>query len=266
MAGYGPTYPASQLDWFGKVFRDRYKPVRIRRQQDIYYPPDPTDEQALALFATLEQTFPSNTLGTDKWYILTPSFAPLLYTSLLTRPEYSSPEQRQALMRRIRETLMKLVPIVGVCKPLDAIFEIAAVTAPQDRDYSFSREGWQCDDANRQRGMAWLSRLYQHNLDTIDDVLASQKDFEWLSKNITYGLYLSDHSILNDVETELAVLGGIMIQNLPRETAWHLRGTRRIGVSAGDVETVQQCIELVAEFRGLRLHKVPRVADIEHEV
>lgn len=44
------------------------------------------------------------------------------------------------------------------------------------------------------------------------------------------------------METELTVLTGIMIQNLPRETAWHLRGTRRIGVSAADVETIQQCV------------------------
>lgn len=68
------------------------------------------------------------------------------------------------------------------------------------------------------------------------------KVIDWLSKNITYGLYLSDHSILNDVETELVVLSGIMIQNLPRETGWHLRGTRRIGVSKEDVETIQQCV------------------------
>jgi hypothetical protein len=89
-------------------------------------------------------------------------------------------------------------------------------------------------------------------------VLASQRDFgksiisheifqltrsvDWTSKQITYGLYLSDHSILNDVETEITVLSGIMIQNLPRETAWHLRGTRRIGVSMEDVETIQQCV------------------------
>jgi uncharacterized alpha-E superfamily protein len=69
---------------------------------------------------------------------------------------------------------------------------------------------------------------------------------DWTSKQITYGLYLSDHSILNDVETELTVLSGIMIQNLPRETAWHLRGTRRIGVSMEDVETLQQCVCIFA--------------------
>lgn len=61
---------------------------------------------------------------------------------------------------------------------------------------------------------------------------------------ITYGLYLSDHSILDGIDTELVVLSGIMIQNLRRETGWHLRGTRRIGVSFDDVEKIQQCVSV----------------------
>ncbi|KAF2798776.1 hypothetical protein K505DRAFT_346378 [Melanomma pulvis-pyrius CBS 109.77] len=215
------------------------------------YPEDPTEDDALALFKAVEEKFPSNSLGNDKWYIVTfaamvgggqPGFAPTLYKELIKRPEYSTPEQRKALMRRIRETMMKLVSVVGVCKPLEAIFDIDAVTGAEDKDYSFSRDGWQCDEANRLRGFAWQDRIYKHNQGKIDDVLSSQRDFDWLSKNITYGLYLSDHTILNDIETELSVLCGIMIQNLPRETSWHLRGTRRIGVSKDDVETIQQCV------------------------
>jgi hypothetical protein len=88
----------------------------------------------------------------------------------------------------------------------------------------------------------------------------------WISNEITYGLYLSDHSILDGLSTELVVLSGIMIQNLALQTGWHLRGMRRLGVSMEDVELVQQCIELVAAFAGVRLDKVPRVKDIEHEV
>jgi len=34
------------------------------------------------------------------------------------------------------------------------------------------------------------------------------------------------------------------MQNLPRETGWHLRGIRRIGVEFEDVEIVQQCVSL----------------------
>jgi hypothetical protein len=33
-----------------------------------------------------------------------------------------------------------------------------------------------------------------------------------------------------------------MIQNLRSETAWHLRGSRRVGMSMEDVELVQQCV------------------------
>jgi hypothetical protein len=66
----------------------------------------------------------------------------------------------------------------------------------------------------------------------------------WISREITYGLYLSDHTILNDIETELVVLAGIMIQNLHHETAWHLRGARRVGMSTEDVEAVQQCVSV----------------------
>ena len=42
----------------------------------------------------------------------------------------------------------------------------------------------------------------------------------------------------------MVVLSGIMIQNLKHETGWHLRGTRRVGVSYEDVEIVQQCVNI----------------------
>lgn len=42
-------------------------------------------------------------------------------------------------MKRLRETLVKLVPIVGVVKPLEAVFCVAEIERPEDRDGSFSR-------------------------------------------------------------------------------------------------------------------------------
>jgi hypothetical protein len=108
----------------------------------------------------------------------------------------------------------------------------------------FSREGWQTGPANRQRGEAWLNTIYKQNLSTATDNFKAHKDFDFISKEITYGFYLSDQRILGPIETELIVLAGIMIQNLPLETAWHLRGTRRVGVSMEDVELVQQCVSL----------------------
>lgn len=40
-----------------------------------------------------------------------------------------------------------------------------------------NRKGWQCDEANAKRGSEWQNRIYQHNQENIDNVLASQRDF-----------------------------------------------------------------------------------------
>ncbi|RFU30726.1 hypothetical protein B7463_g5631, partial [Scytalidium lignicola] len=169
-------------------------------------------------------------------------------------------------MRRLREVLVKTVSIQGVCKPLEAIYAIAKAERPEDKDYSCSRENWQSGPENRARGEKWLSEIYKQNQSTSIAPMAAHRDFEFITKEITYGFYLSDQSILGPVDTELVVLSGIMIQNLPLETAWHLRGIRRVGVSKEDTELVQQCVEMVAKFGHTSLDRVPRVDSIEHEV
>jgi len=107
------------------------------------------------------------------------------------------------------------------------------------------REKWQAGPENLERGENWLKAIYAGYLGSATAPFAAHKDFDFISRQITYGFYLSDHSILGPLDTELVTLVGIMIQNLPLETAWHLRGTRRIGVSMEDVESVQQCVSLL---------------------
>lgn len=234
----------------------------------------PTKDEAIALFESIEKKFPHKTVGNDTWYMVVlsaivgvePEHTANLYTYLINKPEFSTSESRQALIRRLREALVKNVSIQGVCKPLEALFSISKIEKPEDKDYSFSRENWQAGPENRARGEKWLNTIYQSNLSTVTNQFAAHKDFDFISRQITYGFYLSDHSILTPIETELVTLSGIMIQNLPLETAWHLRGTRRVGISKEDVEQIQHCVEMVAAFGGTRLHRVPRVADIENEV
>ncbi|PMD41083.1 hypothetical protein L207DRAFT_426493 [Hyaloscypha variabilis F] len=235
---------------------------------------EPTKEDAFALFEAIQQKFPNETLGDDKWYLVTlsalvgvePEHAAHLYAYLIDKPEFATPESRQALIRRLREVLVKNISVQGVCKPLESLFSIAKLERPEDKDYSFSREKWQAGPENMARGEKWLKTIYVGNLSTATAPFQAHKDFDFISRQITYGFYLSDHSIIGPLDTELVTLAGIMIQNLPLETAWHLRGTRRVGVSMEDTELVQQCIEMVAKYGGARLHKIPRVADIEHEV
>jgi len=75
-----------------------------------------------------------------------PDHVGTLYSYLMAKPEYSSPESRQALVRRLREALVKNISILGVCKPMEAIFAIDKVERPEDKDYSFSRYAMQAED------------------------------------------------------------------------------------------------------------------------
>ncbi|CAG8095905.1 unnamed protein product [Penicillium salamii] len=227
------------------------------------------------LFTELENRFKSTNLGNDKWYILAastivaspdPERADQLYLHLINQPEYATPTARQALVRRLREALIKSVPIVGVCKPIEAILAISEVERDEDKDYSFTREGWQCDQANHERGTEWFQKLYARNGGGTLDLFRAHKDFSWLSTEITYGLFLSDRQVLGDVDTQLVVFPGIMSQNLPKETHWHIRGTRRLGVPKEEVELIWNCVQLVAQFFEVKLHKVPTVEEVEYDV
>jgi hypothetical protein len=93
-----------------------------------------------------------------------------------------------------------------------------------------------------------LNKLYQGNLSTATDQFVAHRDFDFISREITYGLYLSDHTILNPFETELVTLAGIMIQNISMLTGWHLRAARRIGISIEDLEAIQQCVSIQAHY------------------
>ena len=117
------------------------------------------------------------------------------------------------------------------------------------------REHWKAGPENRAKGEEWLNKIYKQNLSTATDNFVAHKDFDFISREITYGFYLSDHTILDPLATELVTLAGIMIQNLPLQTAWHLRGTRRVGVSTEDVELVQECVSntMLQEFDDVRL-------------
>ncbi|KAL5381139.1 hypothetical protein DPSP01_007393 [Paraphaeosphaeria sporulosa] len=214
-------------------------------------------------------------LHPESWWILAlsavcasgkPSLAADVYSYLISLPHHKTPNQRQKLMRKVREALVKNVPIIGVARPLEAIMCIDAVTRPEDKDSSFSREHWTNDKANHERGTRWLRQLYSDNLDPIKDMFKTQRDFGWISEEITYGLYLSDHRILDGVETELVVLSGMIAQNLPRMTAWHLRACRRMGLTPEECEVIQSCAERIVEFAGVTLEPLPRVKNIEHEV
>ncbi|CAK7205469.1 hypothetical protein SEUCBS139899_008244 [Sporothrix eucalyptigena] len=240
----------------------------------IVVPDVPAD--LAAVFRRTEAALTPTILGPDdRWYIVVlscmvagpdPEAASHLYAYLIQKPEYTTSAARQALVRRLREALVKAVSIVGVCKPLEAILAISAIEQPEDKDYSETRADWQCDDANLKRAMDWYAKIYKHNASDTLGLFDAHKDFIWLSKHITYGLYLGDRQVLDDLDTEMVVFPAIMSQNLKTETWWHIRGTRRVGVSNADTKVLYDAIKDVNAHFGVNLNKVPTVDEVEHDV
>ena len=113
------------------------------------------------------------------------------------------------------------------------------------------------------RGTEFLQTLYAQDLAPIFCTWGShQADFEFLEKNIIYGFYLSDHEVLPAVEAEVVILTAIMCQGLRAPTIWHLRGLRRLGINAMDVEALEKAIEKIAEWAGRNTSDWPRVTDV----
>ncbi|KAL2867812.1 uncharacterized protein BJX67DRAFT_380750 [Aspergillus lucknowensis] len=227
------------------------------------------------LFQTLEAKFASAAFDPSRWYILAiatltastePDQAHQLYTYLISKPENATPDARRAIVRRLREALVKAVSIVGVCKPIESILAISNVERDEDRDYSSTREGWQCDEANHARAMDWYAKVYRGNAEKTIGLFNAHRDFAWISREITYGLYLSDRQVLDDLDTQLVVLPGIMMQNLRLETHWHIRGTRRIGQSKERVQAIWESVQAVAKFLEIKLDRVPSVDEVEYDV
>ncbi|KAF5022727.1 hypothetical protein F66182_5275 [Fusarium sp. NRRL 66182] len=227
------------------------------------------------MFQNIESKFQNTQLGGQRWYLVViaclsaspdPEAAAALYQYLTNQEAYQTSESRQALVRRLREALVKAAVLVGVCKPLEAILAISKVEKPEDRDYSTTREGWQVDEASHDRGVDWFKRVYTRNAGDTLGLFDAHKDFAWISTEITYGLFLSDRKVLDDVDTQLVVLPAIMSQNLPLETHWHIRGTRRIGVCKEDVQAIWDSASAVSEFFGNKLSKVPTVDEVEPDV
>ncbi|KAM5341936.1 hypothetical protein ACJ41O_014967 [Fusarium nematophilum] len=227
------------------------------------------------LFKDIEDRFKNTELGDDRWYILAitclaaspdPEASKALYLYLISKPHLQSSESRQRLVRRLREALIKSTILIGVCKPIEAILAIRGVERPEDQDVSSTREGWQADEANHERAVGWFRQVYTRNATDTMGLFDAHKDFAWISSEITYGLFLSDRQVLDDVETQLVVLPAIMSQNLRLETHWHIRGTRRIGVSTSDVQVIWDAVRAISAFFGVELDKVPTVDEVEPDV
>ena len=104
-------------------------------------------------------------------------------------------------------------------------------------------------EATGDRGRALLLHLYRSNLEPILETWGNHRaDFHWLEERVVYGMFLSDARVISQVENEVMVIAGIMCQDLPGPTMWHIRGLRRLGVDVESAEAILECVRIVARW------------------
>ena len=72
-------------------------------------------------------------------------------------------------------------------------------------------------------------------------------DFEWLTKDIVYGMFYADDTVLSNVDTELITYTAIVSLGLGVTVPNHLGGLLRMGLSVEEIEGVTECGEMVAK-------------------
>lgn len=137
--------------------------------------------------------FEAFNIPTAKWYLtalsaILPSSEPYmtgqLYLYLLNQPARSTPSERKAITSRFNEVILKAVALLGIPKPTEAI---ASIERMDGEELPFSREGWQCDEANHQRGVPWLQKIYAQNTPTLLDLLRDTMILDLLSAILLMG-------------------------------------------------------------------------------
>jgi hypothetical protein len=128
-----------------------------------------------------------------------------------------------------------------------------------------------------------MLRIYgQDLLPKIFDTWGSfRADVVFLESSIIYGLYLSDLSILTEIQSECVIVATMLCTGFGPPSLWHLRGLcRLLGARGNTVAQNRQIVDRVQRFEDsikecVRFYKMedkaklkdwPAVADVEKEL
>lgn len=134
-----------------------------------------------------------------------------------------------------------------------------------------------------ERGMAMMVRLYGTTLlPKIFDTWGSfRSDVVFLEASIIYGLYLADHSVLTEIQSECVIVALMLCTGFGPPSLWHLRGLCRLLGARGTTVTenkevvdrvqrfedaIKECVRYYKMEDKAKLAEWPAVADVEKEL
>jgi hypothetical protein len=180
------------------------------------------------------------------------------WTHLTSSPAFSSQDAQSNLSLRLRDILLKQVPLIGAPQVLCALIPLAKVQGSPGSKSSESvlSEKWRNVDVSaiRTRGGSTIDTIYGPLLPSIFQSFGSHaRDIEFMELFTAYGLYLSDFTLLSPLETELVVFMTIMCTGLRGPSLWHMRGMGRLLGARGTDESTKGMSTIKDKLRDIKV-------------
>ena len=92
------------------------------------------------------------------------------------------------------------------------------------------------------------------------------QNFEWLTKEVVYGMFYGDDAVLDAVDTQLINYTAIVSQGLGVTVRIHLGGLLGLGLNVEEIEGVTECGKLIAKWAGVETVGWPDVKAMAAEL
>ena len=231
-------------------------------------------------FSKLAEAFPKRVHKEESWYlVLISAFTTTGRSDLIVQLckyliKDKEPQKLKEIIDRINETFIKLTLLIGIPKVLEAVYHIKETVDEKYLVTDFTLENWTNGPENRKNALKAMQSVYSHQISKPSEAVLTQsdmhvtfKDIHFISAEIGYGMCHSRTHIVTLRESELIILTTLLLQRLPRESKWHLRGARRTGSTPEEVEGLQVLLESTLNpFLRIDLSGMPRCKDIENEL
>ncbi|QKX62823.1 uncharacterized protein TRUGW13939_09988 [Talaromyces rugulosus] len=226
----------------------------------------------LQLFEELRTRGEGSTDTKDQWYIVAATAlaaadaGPDVTELYQMATKGTSLAEEKHIQRRLKEAILKTSLLYGVPRSLRALLPLFSSLKEEQIDNYGPRtealKNGETDSERRDRGrrhfeILWTPAAAQANR---ENNFKYQTDLETV-----YGLWLSEDTILNPVETQMCTTVALICSGSPQQALWHTRGIIRHGGSLEMARFAQDLSFKIGNAYGINVDGVTKVDDIDFE-
>lgn len=168
---------------------------------------------------------------------------------------------------KFKESIAACFSAIGIPKTLESVYQVGEEVPLKDFGATFFRKGWMPGPENRAKALQTMRKVFGEEINPMAEEFLSEPpseveypfhDIYYYATNIVYGLSRSYGGILTLQESELFATSSLLVQKLPRESGWHLKGCQRNGVSYDELVKIRKIIGHVSlDMCGIDLSDMP---------